>query len=106
MGTILHPLFATGKGGDIVAGFNSRSTFDYARGEGMQTRKDAKLMALRKDTYQGREIDIEPHISSSNSDPSSDRFIRIYFAWDQESGKLVIGSCGEHMDNYTTRSRH
>lgn len=103
---ILHPLLA-GKGStDIAAEFSSRSKFNYARGEGRQTRKDPKLMAQRKDTYQGREIFIERHISSSTGDPASRSFLRLYFDYDTPSGKIVIGQCGGHMDNYTTRSLH
>lgn len=101
---ILHPLLASDESIDIVAEFTSKSRFSYARSEGKQTRKDPKLMAQRKDIYQGREIFIERHISSSTGDPSSKSFIRVYFDYDKPSGKIVIGQCGSHMDNYTTRS--
>lgn len=55
------------------------------------------------DEYQGQEIDIEPHIKSGIKD-SDPRSVRIYFAYDPTvSSKILIGHCGKHLDNYTTR---
>lgn len=66
---ILHPLLASDESVDVVAEFTSKSRFNYARSEGKQARKDPKLIARRKDAYQGREIFIERHISSSTGRP-------------------------------------
>ena len=63
-------------------------------------------MAQREDTYNGRKIFIEKHISSSTGDPSSKNFLRLYFDYDTPSEKIVIGQCGGHMNNYTTKSLH
>lgn len=104
--TILHPLFSENNSVDIVKAFGDQSRFEYAKTEGPQTRKDAKLMAQRTDFYQNTEINIEPHISSKTGDPSSPRFIRVYFAWDKPSNKIVIGQCGNHMPNHTSRTIH
>ena len=49
MCTVLHPLYAAGESVDVVRAFESRSRFSLALGEGRMTRKDAKLMASRKD---------------------------------------------------------
>ena len=106
MCTVLHPLYAAGESVDVVRAFESRSRFSLALGEGRMTRKDAKLMASRKDVYQGRDILIEPHVKSSTGDPSDPKFARIYFARDAPSGKLVVGECGGHLDNYSTRGRN
>lgn len=83
--------------------FKNKTGWDCSRGEGAMTRKDSKLMRQYVDEYQGQEIDIEPHIKSGikDSDPSS---VRIYFAYDPTvSSKILIGHCGKHLDNYTTR---
>lgn len=103
---ILHPMFAHHKSIDIASEFSRQSKFSYARSEGKQTRKDPKLMAQREDTYNGRKIFIEKHISSSTGDPSSKNFLRLYFDYDTPSEKIVIGQCGGHMNNYTTKSLH
>ena len=60
-------------------------------------------MAQRMDSYDGREIIIEPHVAKGNreGDPN---FIRVYFAYDSVSRKIIIGHVGRHLDNYTTRS--
>ncbi len=86
----------------MSAEFGANSKFKLARGEGPQTRANGKLMRQREDFYQGRPLCIEPHISSSTGDPNSPQFIRIYFGWDVESAKLVIGET-RHLTNATTR---
>lgn len=102
---ILYPLFTSQGHKDIRKEFNNNSRFDFATSEGKQTHKDPGLMKSRIDTYQGREINIEPHISSG-SKPAEKSFVRIYFCWDNESNKLIIGDCGSHKDNYSTRKIH
>ncbi len=106
LATYAHPYFAGHSTEDPIARIRDNTPFRFARSEGMQTRKDPRLMALRDDTYCSRKISIEPHIASKNSDPSKPTFIRVYFAFDQPSGKIVIGDCGGHLDNYTTQSLH
>lgn len=101
----LHPLFLDEFQGDIVHEFGSISRFELARGEGRMTRKDKKLMAQREDVYQGRPLDIEKHVKSSTGNPNSEGFVRIYFGWDELTRKVVIGDCGGHKDNYSTRKR-
>lgn len=83
--------------------FNRLSSLNLARGEGTMTRKDAGLMRQYVDTYQGKEIDIEAHLKTSENRESSSRFLRIYFHYDPDAHKLIVGSCGRHLDNYTTQ---
>ena len=101
MCTVLYPLYRQGSA-NMSAEFGANSKFKLARGEGPQTRANGKLMRQREDFYQGRPLCIEPHISSSTGDPNSPQFIRIYFGWDAESAKLVIGET-RHLTNATTR---
>ena len=101
MCTVLYPLYRDGAA-DKTGEFNRRSRFKFARGEGPQTRANSKFMREREDEYQGRRLFIEPHICSSVGDPNSPQFIRIYFNWDEETERLVIGDT-KHLTNCTTR---
>lgn len=83
--------------------FKNQTGWDCSRGEGHQTHADSKFMRQRIDMYNGQEIDIEPHIKNGiqESDP---KFVRIHFAYDPNvADKIIIGHCGKHMDNYSTR---
>lgn len=83
--------------------FKNKTGWDIGRGEGSQTHADSKLMRQYVDTYDGQEIDIEAHIKNGvrESDP---KFVRIYFAYDPSvADKIIIGHCGKHLDNYSTR---
>lgn len=102
--TVLRPIFCVASSADPASEFQEKSVFKYSRSEGMQTRKDSRLMGLRDDVYQGRPINIETHIGSNTGDAKSSRFIRVYFAWDDESGKIVVGHCGTHLENYSSKS--
>lgn len=83
--------------------FKNKTGWDIGRGEGSQTHADSRLMRQYVDTYDGQEIDIEAHIKNGvrESDP---KFVRIYFAYDPSvADKIIIGHCGKHLDNYSTR---
>ena len=83
--------------------FNRTSNLRLARGEGAMTRRDNDLMKQYQDVYQGREIDIEAHLKTSQNQESSPKFLRVYFCYDSTLHKLLIGHCGSHLDNYSTR---
>lgn len=78
--------------------------FDVALSEGKETRKSPQLMRLRELSVDGKQYSIEPHLKKGNKDDSDS--IRIYYAWDGESRKIVLGSIGKHLTNYTSRSIH
>lgn len=83
--------------------FKNRTGWDCARGEGHMTHLDSRLMRQYVDSFNGKEINIEAHIKNGvrESDP---KFVRIYFAYDPNvSNKIIIGHCGKHLDNYSTR---
>lgn len=84
--------------------FKNKTGWEVARCEGPQTHVDSKLMRQFIDTYNGQEIDIEAHIKNGcrESDP---KFVRIYFAYNPSiSEKIIIGNCGKHLKNYSTRT--
>lgn len=101
--TLLYDLYEDDTISSVESEFNNKSKLEFARGEGSMTRKDSKLMRQYIDTYHGKEINIEAHIKSSESTPSSNRLVRIYFFYDSNIHKIIIGSCGKHLDNYTTQ---
>lgn len=103
MATTLYDLF---EDDDIVLvdkEFNQKSKLQMARSEGKMTRKDATLLRQYVDTYCGKEIDIQAHIKTSEIRDTNPKFLRIYFYYDSDIHKIIIGSCGKHLDNYTTQ---
>lgn len=100
MGSTLHKIIFEDRPGDIEAAFKNESGFELAMTEGKQTKRDSSLMKLRKINYQGEEIDITPHVKDGSKPPN---MIRIHFYPDMENQLIVIGHCGEHLDNFTTK---
>lgn len=102
MATHLADMYRVGSS-DIEEDYKTRTGWTLKRGEGKMTRKDKKLMAQRIDSYEGREINIEPHVANGNKESDPD-FIRVYFAYDGVTRKIIIGHVGKHLDNYTSKS--
>lgn len=83
--------------------FTNQTRWECSRGNGHQTRANSKLMRQYVDTYNGKEINIEAHIKNGNNDKDS-KSVRIYFSYDSSvADKIIIGHCGKHLDNATTR---
>lgn len=83
--------------------FTEKTGWSIGRGEGAQTRADSKLMREYVDTYNGHQIDIEPHVKNGSKESDS-KFVRIHFAFDPSvENKIIIGHCGKHLDNFSTR---
>lgn len=101
--TLLYDLYEDDEVKLVDQAFNQKSKLQLARGEGTMTRKDSKLMRQYTDVYHGKEIDIQAHIKTNETNDTSNRFLRIYFYYDSNAHKIIIGSCGKHLDNYTTQ---
>lgn len=86
--------------------FNRCSNLRLARCEGTMTRKNANLMRNYRDTYDGRDIDIQAHIKTAETRPGSSKFLRIYFSYEPDLHKIIVGSCGEHLENHTSQKIH
>lgn len=82
--------------------FDALSQFELAMNEGKLTKKDTKLMRLRKTAYKGKEYDITPHIKYGNKAP---KMLRLHFAIDRDARLLIVGHFGDHLDNYSTENR-
>lgn len=99
--TVLHRLIFEDRPGDLEEFFKNETGFELSMTEGRQTKRDSSLMKLRKITYKDQEIDITPHVKYGNRPPN---LLRIHFYPDMERQIIVIGHCGEHLDNFTTKS--
>jgi hypothetical protein len=103
MATRLHDLIFVDESTSLEDDFGqSFSTFELAMSEGKQTKKDARLMGLRKIAHDGQEIDITMHIKYGNKKP---KMLRLHFAIKREGKKLIVGHFGDHMENYSTRKK-
>ena len=98
LATVMYDLWSKG-GSDIYSDFKSKTGIDVSRGEGPMTRKDKRLMRQFVTEYYGEEIDIEPHITFPRIKQS------IHFGFSQKAQKIVVGSCGEHKEIYSTHKR-
>ena len=103
MATVLHDLYFGNEKKDIKKEFAQRTRFEVALAEGAQTRNDSRLMKIRKDTYKGRIIDIEPHVIFGNK---NGKMLRVHYWASQDDKQLVIGHCGDHLENFTSKSIH
>jgi hypothetical protein len=91
----MRELYKSGQG-DIYKAFKERTGITVKRGEGAETRKDKALMRQYERTVNGEEISIEAHITYAKQGQS------IHFGYSRKLQKVVIGHCGEHLDNYIT----
>ncbi len=103
MGTDLYDLVMEDLPAQQVAeNFKNRTKFGLTWTESKETKRDNRLMAQRRIVYDGREIDITPHVKWGDTAP---RLLRVHIWVDRERKQLVIGHCGDHLDTYGTRRR-
>jgi hypothetical protein len=99
--TTLHALYFNNADErlDIAKRFKELTGFDLALSEGRNTTRDNKLMALRKQDYNGTAIDITPHVKYGNRAP---KLLRVHYYPDRERRRILIGHCGDHLENFST----
>lgn len=103
MATDLHELLMDDLPAQQVAEtFKNRTKFSLTWTESKETKRDNRLMAQRQMVYDGREIDITPHVKWGDTAP---RLLRVHFWVDRDQKRLVVGHCGDHLDTYGTRRR-
>jgi hypothetical protein len=102
LATKLWAVLFESEAGNPEDDFNAQSSFRLAMSEGKQTKKDANLMKLRRIMHNNKELDITPHLKYGNKPP---KMLRMHFHVDGNGKKLIIGHCGEHLDNYSTRKQ-
>ena len=86
---------------DVEKAFLHAAGIEVAMGEGSNSRKDNKIMALRKDVFEGKEISVEPHIKLTSQRAGAD-YQRIYYCYDHETDRIIVGWIGDHMRNFGT----
>lgn len=86
---------------DLERSFKDQTGYELAMSEGRNTKRDNKLMNLRILRIGDREYDITPHLKHMNNEPKS---VRIYFAFDEDIKKIVVGHIGRHIPNATSRT--
>lgn len=93
--------FESGEQKDWERTFQDETGYELAMSEGRNTKKDKKLMGLRKILHDGREYDITPHLKHGNQVP---KMLRIHFDFDEVGKKIVVGYIGSHIPNATTKT--
>lgn len=87
---------------DLEQEFKSKTGFELSLREGKQTKEDKRLMALRKDQWKGKEIDITSHVKWGSKEPN---LLRVHYCPEQDQQILVVGHCGDHLDTSGTRRK-
>ena len=101
----LHPLLLEQdelSAANVAELFTQKTGFELAWTETKQTKRDNKLMALRRIGYRGQQVDITPHVKWGNKPP---KCLRVHFWVDRDGTQLVIGHCGDHLNTYGTHRR-
>lgn len=98
LSTEMWDLYFT-QGGDIFKKFNTKMGIRAIRGEGSKTREDSKLMSQFETYYKGEKINIEAHITYAKQGQS------IHFGFSNNDKRIIIGSCGEHKEIYSSAKR-
>ena len=92
---------------DIETTFKECTGWELAPTEGSMTREISDMMSQRKDIYEGREISVEPHIKFPKSARKTGaQYQRLYYAYDSETRRIVVGYVGDHLENYMSLSYH
>ena len=92
---------------DVDVAFKHSTGWELAPTEGSETRNNPSLMNLRKDTYEGRELSFEPHIKFPKSARKTGaQYQRLYYAYDSQTRKIIVGCVGDHLENYLSLSTH
>ncbi|MBQ6807732.1 MAG: hypothetical protein IJP07_01010 [Firmicutes bacterium] len=97
LAVIMKDLYEETGSGDIYKTFSEQTGITLGRGEGPGTRKDNVLMRQYEIVFEGEAINIETHIKYPQKDQS------IHFGYSQRQKRIIVGHCGDHLDNYSTR---
>ena len=86
---------------DIEDAYKAYTGWEPAPAEGSKTREISDMMSQRKDIYDCRKISVEPHIKPPKSARKTGaQYQRLYYAYDPETRKAVVGCVGDHLENY------
>ncbi len=95
---VLYDLHDEAGGGDITRAFQEASGYELALKEGKMTKRDSSLTSLRNCRWEGREYQADAHVKGRNPKVG----FRLYYAWDKDRRRIVIGHVGSHLRTYGT----
>ena len=95
MATSLFDIHHEGKP-DVETEFLHATGIEVAMREGSQSRKGNRIMNLRNDIYEGKELSMEPHVKLLPQKAGTNHQ-RIYYCYDHEIDRIIVGSIGEHL---------
>lgn len=81
---------------DVEAAFVEATGIESAMCEKKLSHKDNRIMNLRNDSYEGKDIFVEPHVKLHPARSGADHQ-RIYYCFDYELGLIIIGWVGDHL---------
>lgn len=96
----IWPLAFDGCGARLADAYQELTGLEMARGESGRTKAAPKLMAMRTVDYQGRKLDVGPHVKGRGK-----RGVRMHFCVDPVSRKVVIGHFGNHLETAGSRRK-
>lgn len=105
MCTSVYDIYSQGQGSgspEVRLKQDSRvlACFTLALSEGSNTNQNSKLVKLRDIVYEGRTLNMTPHLKAGHG-KDSEETLRIYYCWDSVTEKIVIGHIGTHLLNDT-----
>ncbi len=100
MATSLYEIHHAGRP-DVEKEFLHATGIEVAMGERKLTNRGSEFRRLRDDTYEGRAICVAPHVKLDDRRSGGENR-RIYYCYDRELDKIIIGWIGEHLDTAGT----
>ena len=86
---------------DVENEFLHAAGIEVAMSEGSQTNKGSKFRKQREDVYNGKDIYIAPHVKLDDQRSGAENR-RIYYCYDRELDRIIIGWIGMHLDTAGT----
>ena len=83
------------EGGDNKAR-NIFGKSEYAAKESKTVTGNKAMRRARTFEYRGKQIEMFRHLKIGVDDDTS-KTLRVYFHWDADKQKVIIGYCGEHL---------
>lgn len=101
MATVLHDLYFNQKltAREIAQQFKAKTSYDLGLFDSETTKNNKRFSALRRDSFEGKSIDISAHVKHRNSKPN---LLRVHFCANQDKKLLIIGHCADHLDTINT----
>lgn len=99
----LWPLYFESENVDVERDYREKTGFELSCRDCKTTRRHPEAISERRRLYNGREIDITPHIKGTGKVPAHP--FRLHFYVDRDESKIVVGHCGGHLTTAGSRRR-